>query len=104
MLRSRFPNLHTRSFEVGIHQFEIIFDTELQNADEISEEFHSSIRFMTVPVTLSNQVPQSYISELVPLSDEDAMGGMIGIPLRCVDLLNLLASQFPAAGIIRVNP
>ena len=34
MLRSRFPNLHTRIFEVGIHQFEIIFDTELQNADE----------------------------------------------------------------------
>ena len=103
MLRSRFPNLHTRIFEVGIHQFEIIFDTELQNADEISEEFHSSIRFMTVPVTLSNQVPQSYISELVPLSDEDAMGGMIGLPLRCVDLLNLLTSQFPAAEIIRVT-
>ena len=103
MLRSRFPNLHTRIFEVGIHQFAIVFGSELQTADEISEEFHSSVRFMTVPVTLSNQVPQSYISELVPLSDEDATGGMIGLPLRCVDLLNLLASRFPAAGIVRVN-
>ena len=103
MLRSRFPNLHTRIFEVGIHQFEIVFDTELQNADEISEEFDNSIRFMTVPVTLSNQVPQSCISELVPLSDEDAIGGMTGLPLRCVDLLNLLASRFPAAGILRVT-
>lgn len=103
MLRSRFPNLHTRIFEVATHQFEIVFDTELQNAAEISEEFDNSIRFMTVPVTLSNQIPQSCITELVPLSDEDAMGEMAGLPLRCVDLLNLLASRFPAAGIMRVT-
>lgn len=103
MLRSRFPNLHTRIFEVGIHQFEIVFDTELQDAGEISEEFDNSIRFMTVPVTLSNQIPQSCITELVPLSDEDAMGEIAGLPLRCVDLLNLLASRFPAAGIMRVT-
>lgn len=103
MLRSRFPNLHTRIFEVATHQFEIVFDTELQDADEISEEFDNSIRFMTVPVTLSNQIPQSCITELVPLSDEDAMGEMAGLPLRCVDLLNLLASRFPTAGIMRVT-
>lgn len=101
-LRSRFPNLHTQIFEVEANQFEIVFDAGLQNADEISDEFHNSIRFMTVPVTLTSQVPQSCINELVPLSDEEAMGEMIGLPLRCVDLLNLLASRFPQAGIVRV--
>ena len=58
---------------------------------------------MTVPVTLSNQIPQSYFSELSPLPDEDTTGGMIGLPLRRIDLLNLLASRFPDAGILRVN-
>ena len=103
MLRSRFPNLRTRIFEVRAHAFVIVFDSELQISDEISEEFHDSIRFITVPVTLSNHIPQSYISELFPLSDEDATGGMVGLPLRRVDLLNLLASRFPDAGIIHVR-
>ena len=103
MLRSRFPNLRTRIFEVRDHAFVIVFDSELQISDEISEEFHDSIRFITVPVTLSNHIPQSYISELFPLSDEDATGGMIGLPLRLADLLNLLASRFPDAGIKQVS-
>ena len=103
MLRSRFPNLRTRIFQVRAHTFLISFDPELQTSDQISDEFHNSIRFMTVPVTLSNHIPQSYISELFPLSDEDATGRMIGLPLRCVDLLNLLASRFPDAGIIQVS-
>ena len=102
LLRSRFPHLRTRIFEIRAHHFTIVFDSELQSAQEISEDFDNAIRFMTVPVTLSNHVPETYVSEIASLSDEDATGSMIGLPLRCIDLLNLLTSRFPDAGIIRV--
>ena len=60
MLRGHFPHLITRIFEVGSHSFVIFFDKDLQRADLIAEEFDDSIRPVTVPVTLSNSVPQHY--------------------------------------------
>lgn len=103
MLRARYPYLQTQLFEVAKDIFQIVFDATLQGAASISEEFHNSIRFMTVHVTLSNTRPNSYLRELSLLSDEDAMGDMGGLPLRRIDLVNLLVSRFPDAGILDVK-
>ena len=103
MLRARYPYLQTQLFEVAKDIFQIVFDATLQDAASISEEFHNSIRFMTVHVTLSNTRPNSYLRELSLLSDEDAMGDMGGLPLRRIDLVNLLVSRFPDAGILDVK-
>ena len=103
MLRARYPHLQTQLFEVVKDKFQIVFDSDLLDADSISEEFDNSIRFLTVNVTLSNTPPNALIREITLLSDEDAMGNMIGLALRRIDLVNLLMSRFPNAGVVDVQ-
>lgn len=98
-LRARFPHLRTRLFELQKDKFQIVFDSRQQDAQSISEEFNHSIRFMTVHVTLANTLPESYVRELPVLSDEDALAEMCGLPLRKLDLVNILTARFPNAGI-----
>ena len=103
MLRARYPHLQTQLFEVTKDTFQIVFDSNLLDAESISEEFDNSIRFLTVNATLSNTPPNAFIREITLLSDEDAIGNMIGLALRRIDLLNLLVSRFPDAGIVDVQ-
>ena len=103
ILRSRFPNLVTRIYEAGSDQFVIVFDTALQDAAAIADEFDHSIRFMTVGATLSNTPPETYLREIPVLSDTEAAGDMTGLPLRRFDLLNLLLSRFPDSDILAVR-
>ena len=101
-LRARYPHLVTRIFEVKRDQFQIFFDADLMDSESISAEFHESIRFMTVHVRLTNIEPDDYIREIAPLSDEEATANMTGLPLRTSDLINLLVSRFPEAGVVDV--
>ena len=103
LLRSRFPDLVTRIYEVRLNRFVIVFDAALQDADTIAEEFDRSIRFVTVAATLSNTPPETYLREIPVLSDAEAAGDMAGLPLRRFDLLNLLLSRFPDIDILSVR-
>ena len=102
-LRARYPHLQTLLFEVTKDKFQIVFDSSLQDATSLSEEFDNSLRFMTVNVTLSNTSPISYLRKIPLLSDENALGDMIGLPLRRIDLVYLLVSRFPTAGVVDVQ-
>lgn len=103
LLRSRFPNLVTRIYEVKPDQFVIVFDAALQDVAATAEEFDHSIRFMTVAATLSNTPSETYLREIPVLSDAEAAGDMAGLPLRTFDLLNLLLSRFPDSDILAVR-
>ena len=103
LLRSRFPNLVTRIYEVESDRFVIVFDAALQDAPAIAEEFDRSIRFLHVAATLSNTPPETYLREIPVLSDAEAAGDMTGLPWRIFDLLNLLLSRFPDSDILAVR-
>ncbi len=102
-LRSTYPNLVTRIYEVKTNRFMITFDSALKDASAIAEEFDKSIRFAGMAVTLSNTSPVEYLREIGPLTDAEASGSMIGLPLRSIDILNLLVSRFPDSGIVSVR-
>ena len=102
-LRHRYPHLVTKIFEVAENRFVITFDSALQDASVIAEEFHRSIRFITAPVTVANTAPENYLREIPTLSDADALGDTIGLPLRTLDLRNLLSSRFPDIAIADVE-
>ena len=102
-MRSRFPNLITTIYEIKCNEFVIVFNAALQDATAIANEFNSSIRFLTVSVTLSNTPPDTYLREITSLSDAQGIGEMTGLPLRANDLLNLLISRFPNAEIVSVQ-
>ena len=103
LLRHRFPLLVTTIYEVKQNRFEIVFDSEIQDAAAIATEFDESIRFMTVDVELSNDKPKEYIRTIPNLSDAQAHGKMEGLPLRRIDLLNLVLSRFPNVDIASVE-
>ena len=103
LLRARYPYLITQIFETTQDRFQIVFDSTLQNWESISDEFHESIRFITVHVNLSNTIPKSYLREIPQLPDEDATGDMVGLPLSRIDLVNFLMSRFPDADIVDVR-
>ena len=58
---------------------------------------------MTVDVELSNNQPKEYIRTIPNLSDAQAHGKMEGLPLRRIDLLNLVLSRFPNIDIASVE-
>ena len=94
-LRARYPTLETNIYELDDKTFLIAFPKEQLDANQIEEEFHNTIRFVTVPVKVSNSMPECYVRELPILSDQEAVACLEGIPLTEMDLMNVLTSQFP---------
>ena len=102
-LRSKYPHLRTRIFEVTVNEFQIQFDPTIQDALVISEDFDHSIRFIGVAATLTNDIPLTFLRELPTLTDSEATATMIGLPLSTTDLYNLLVSRFPDLAIVGVK-
>ena len=95
-LRARYPTLITNIFELEGQEYVIVFPRKLLDASHIADEFHRNIRFVCVPVSVSNLTPEHYVREIPVLSDQDAVGSMQGIALPGIDILNLLMSRFPS--------
>ena len=98
-LRSKYPHLETRIFEVNVNEFQIQFDPTIQDALAISKDFDYSICFIGVAATLTNDIPLTFLRELSTLSDFEATATMIGLPFSTSDLYNLFVSRFPNLGI-----
>ena len=101
-LRSKYPYLRTRIFEVRVNDFQIHFDPAIQDALDISNDFDQFIRYIGVAATLTNDIPLTFLRELPTLTDSEATATMIGLPFSTPDLYNLLVSMFPDLGIVRV--
>ena len=102
-LRSRFPNLVTRIYEVRRNEFVVFIPAKMKDVDEIAEEFDRSIRFVTVAVKLSNSVPSVFLRQIQPLSEQESIGTMVGLSLTATDLQNLVLSRFPDLDVIGIR-
>ncbi|WP_295216153.1 hypothetical protein [uncultured Brevundimonas sp.] len=98
-LRTRYPHLITEIFEVTPYTFQIVFDAAQEDAATIGPIFDNQIRPLTAHVKLSNHRPDSHIRQLRPMTDVEASSDMAGLPLRTIDLLNLLLSRYPDCGV-----
>jgi len=98
-LRARYPYLTTEIFEVKPYTFQIVFDAVQEDAATIGPIFDNQIRPVTAHVKLSNHRPGSPIRQLRPMTDAEASSEMAGLPLRTIDLLNLLLSRYPNCGV-----
>jgi hypothetical protein len=103
VLRTRYPNLTTRIFELQPNQYVITFSKDLLDAVAIKNEFEDGIRFMTTNIVVSNDVPQAFSRELSPISDDEIAKGYAGMPMTLPELGNLIASRFPNLAILSVR-
>ena len=103
LLRSRFPYLLTDIYEIRVNHFVIVIAPEIERVERIEEEFDSSIRFLTVPVILSNSRPETFIRQIPALTDQESTGTMVGLPVARKDLLNLLMSKFGNVDVMDIE-
>lgn len=95
MLRAAYPQLRTRIFQLGAFAYRIVFDQSALNADDIRGEFGESIRPVTVPVEVSNDVPETFLREIPPIGDHELALGLAGFPLNQEDIRTILAGRYP---------
>ena len=74
-LRSRYPFLRTRLFALAPHRYLIVLDRQDLPAESVAEEFDNQIRFITLQVGVSNDLPASYVRELSPIDDHAIAAG-----------------------------
>jgi hypothetical protein len=86
--------LITRIFEISPDQYSIVFDHALQDAKVVADEFANSIRFIALNAQLSNELPKSFVREITPLTDADAAGSVVGLPMNMGAFDSLLLSRF----------
>ncbi len=101
-LRAAFPNLQTRIFETVENRFLIVFDRSQQDASAIAGEFDHAIRFVAVAEQLANEAPAEFLREIEPLSDAEASGSFVGLPMPMRTFNTLVAARFPDVPVIGI--
>ena len=93
-LRSVYPSLKTRIFEVEPENFLIYVQNPFGDRNALCEEFDNSIRFITNPVGLTFDLPNHFIKEIPIIEDSEIGDNFAGIGWTANDLYNLLYSKF----------
>ena len=103
LLRARFPMLVTRIFQVDKSSYRIVFARDAADAGQVAPVFESNIRFVTAPVTVSNDLPEHFLREVRPIADRDISSGFEGFPLTIQALVNTVAARFPDLPVAGVS-
>jgi hypothetical protein len=103
VLRTHYPTLVTRIFELLPNQYVIVFARDQLDAVAIKDEFENGIRFMTTNIVVSNQIPEQYSQEIPPISDDEIARGYAGMPMTLSELGNFVASRFQNLPILSVR-
>lgn len=102
-LRSVYPSLKTRIFEVEPENFLIYVQNSFGDRDALREEFEYSIRMITNPVGLTFELPNHFIREILIIEDSEIGDNFAGIGWTANDLYNLLYSKFPFLKSIKID-
>ena len=119
LLRARFPYLVTETYETRPGRFVIVVPRGIDQVERMSAAFAESIRYVTVPVSLSNTRPDACVRCIAGLTDQGATGTMerviresfrlscglptAGLPLTRNDRVNVLLSKFPDLDVVDVE-
>lgn len=102
-LRSVYPSLKTRIFEVEPERFLIYVQNPFGDRNALCEEFDHSIRMITNPVGLTFDLPNHFIKEIPIIEDSEIGDNFAGIGWTANDLYNLLYSKFPFLKSIKID-
>ncbi|EGQ8335875.1 hypothetical protein GKA54_13370 [Vibrio parahaemolyticus] len=86
MFRSKYPYYQTRLFQITEHDFELFLINPVDDFAALAEEFHSKIRFITVPVKLVQKLPEQYQAEISVIQDSELSLDFAGLPLTLAEI------------------
>ena len=99
-LRTRYPHLRTRIFNMGKGIYCIFVENYEGDFDDFKKIFDNEIRFICAPVYITNILPTDYICEVSCIKDKDIAADLGGIPYAKWQDEFLLKSKFPNLDII----
>ena len=102
-LRSTYPSLRTRIFEVEPESFLIYVQNPFGDRAALREEFKRSIRLITNPVELTFEFPDHFLREIPIIEDSQIGDNFAGIGWTGNDLYNLLYSKYPFLKSIKID-
>ena len=102
-LRSVYPSLNTRIFEVAADRFLIYVQSPVKDRDALCKEFDHSIRFIISPVDLTFELPTQFAREIPIIEDSQIGDSFAGIGWTTNELYNLLYSKFPFLNSVKIE-
>jgi hypothetical protein len=65
--RSRFPHLNTRLFKLDDYEYQLYLVDSVDDFDAISDAFNREVKFVTAPIKLVMNLPETYKIEIEKL-------------------------------------
>lgn len=102
-LRSTYPSLKTKIFEVEPENFLIYVENPFADRDALCKKFDHSIRFIVSPVELTFELPNQIIREIPIIEDSQIGDSFAGVGWTVNDFYNILYSKFPFLNSIKID-
>ena len=90
--RAQFPHLNTRLFKINDYHYQLYLVDPISNFSEISNVFDREIRFLTAPINLVMNLPETYSFEIAKITDDKIPSKFEGYPLTNAQIYNHILS------------
>ena len=90
--RAQFPYLNTRLFKINDYEYQLYLVDPVNNFTEISNIFDREVKFLTAPINLVVEIPETYKIELEKITDDRIPSKFEGCPLTNAQIYNHILS------------
>lgn len=101
--RSRFPHLNTRLFKLDDYDYQLYLVDPIDDFDAIDDVFSREIKFLTAPIKLVSNPPQTYKIEIERITDDKIPSKFEGYPLTNTQIYSHILSIHPNVKVSKIE-
>ena len=101
--RSRFPHLNTRLFKLDDYEYQLYLVDSIDDFDEISDAFNREVKFVTAPIKLVMNIPETYKIEIEKITDDKIPSKFEGYPLTNTQIYSHILSIHPNVKVSKIE-
>jgi hypothetical protein len=101
--RSRFPHLNTRLFKLDDYEYQLYLVDSVDDFDAISDAFNREVKFVTAPIKLVMNLPETYKIEIEKITDDKIPSKFEGYPLTNTQIYSHILSIHPNVKVSKIE-
>ncbi|MBB1364493.1 hypothetical protein H5125_20315 [Shewanella sp. SR44-4] len=101
--RSRFPHLNTRLFKLDDYEYQLYLVDSVDEFDVISDAFNREVKFVTAPIKLVMNIPETYKIEIEKITDDKIPSKFEGYPLTNTQIYSHILSIHPNVKVSKIE-
>jgi hypothetical protein len=101
--RSRFPHLNTRLFKLDDYEYQLYLVDSIDDFDAISDAFDREVKFVTAPIKLVMNLPETYKIEIEKITDDKIPSKFEGYPLTNTQIYSHILSIHPNVKVSKIE-